>query len=190
MDLFLDNNKSIKRDNKSFWDQESKFWNCYGKIYKHLEAATPYRQMLEEISKLISAKKYETWLVAGCGPGTMINLILENQKSIKKIYGIDFDGVMLDQATKRMSTRNVVVIKHSDLSNKINFPDGYFDGIIANLVLSYIIIFENKYSGEQALKMSLFDMFRLLKSGGIFIWSTPIENVKFYKVFLSSWREL
>ena len=146
--------------------------------------------MLEEISIIVSQENRKIWLDAGCGPGTMIDLLLKNQREVYKVYGIDFDGVMLDQATQRMKKRANVEIKHVDLSHKLTFFDSYFDGVIANLVLSYIIIFENRFVGNEALKMALKEMYRVLKNDGTIIWTTPIDNVKFYKVFIASWREL
>src|SRR3989339_774793 len=188
--IFLDKYKKINYEDKIFWDKEAKFWSQYGKIYHHLEVSTPYKKMLSEIKKNIELYHSTSWLDAGCGPGTMIDLILNSQKNVEKIIGIDFDGVMLDKAIKRLSHFHNVKIKYNDLSAPLSFPDNSFGGIVANLVLSYIIMYDKKFTGEEALRMVLKDMYRLLGVGGLFIWTTPVENVNFAKVFLASWREL
>lgn len=188
--LYIDNKKSIASDDKGFWDKEAKFWNNYGKIYIHLEAATPYKRMLEDISSIISKRDYQTWLDAGCGPGTMIDLILKNQKNPGKIVGVDFDGVMVDQAVRRLANVDNVDISLGDLSKPLDIRDDNFDAIIANLVLSYVIIFDDEYTGNLALRKSLEDMYRVLKEGGLFIWTTPVNGVNFNKVFLASWRQV
>lgn len=188
--LYLDKDNKIKFDDKHFWKNEAEFWNNYGKIYVHLEAATPYKDILHDIGDILSNGEYKHWLDAGCGPGTMIDQIIKYQKSFESIIGIDFDGVMTDQATRRLKHYKNIFIKNADLSRPLLFQNEYFDGIIANLVLSYIIIFDNKYVGKDALEMSLREIYRLLKYDGLFIWTTPIENVNFNKVFLASWRQV
>lgn len=188
--MYLDKNNSIKFDDVVFWQNEAKFWNNYGKIYRHLEASTPYKNMLSDIAKIVAQHSFAKWLDAGCGPGTMINLIINNQNNYDKIVGIDFDGVMLDQATRRLRHNSKVVIQSGDLSKNLAFEDKSFNAILANLVLSYVIIFNNKYTGSDALKEVLKEMYRLLSPGGLFIWTTPSEKVNFSKVFLASWRQV
>lgn len=191
--MFLDNNKKIDINNSKFWLKEKKFWDSYGKIYMHLEVGAPYEQMLNAIRDIIIDKDYSIWLDAGCGPGAMINLLLNNQKNIEKIIGIDFDKVMIDKATKRLKDYSNVELNSIDLSKKLPFEDNYFGGIIANLVLSYIIVFDDldkKYSGNEALKCILLEMYRILKKDGIFVWTSPVENVNFFKVFLAGWKQV
>lgn len=188
--MYLDKNNSIKDNDVVFWQTESKFWNNYGKIYRHLEASTPYKKMLADIAAIVSKRDFARWLDAGCGPGTMINLIINNQHNYDKIVGIDFDGVMLDQATQRLKNNSKVFIQSSDLSKRLNFKDGEFDAILANLVLSYVIIFDNRYTGSSALNEVLKEMYRLLSPGGLFVWTTPNEKVNFSKVFLASWKQV
>lgn len=188
--IYLDNNNRITLNDVNFWENEKKFWNNYGKIYRHLEAATPYKRMLADIAALISKKNYMVWLDAGCGPGTMIDLIIKNQSSFNEIIGIDFDGVMLDQATERLKNDNRIKIIRGDLSKPLNFKDNYFNAVIANLVLSYVIIFDQKFVGPDALKELLREMYRILDVGGQFLWTTPTEKVDFTKVFFASWRQV
>lgn len=188
--IYFDNNNKIEANDGTFWAKEKKCWNDYGKIYRHLEAATPYKQMLKDIAEVVSQKDYKVWLDAGCGPGTMIDLILKHQKGLESIYGIDFDGVMLEQASQRLKNNVKVRIGEGNLSSRLNFNDNYFDAVIANLVLSYVVIFENKYVGENALYEVLKEIFRVLKNDGLFIWTTPTEKVDFNKVFLASWRQV
>lgn len=188
--IYLDNQNKIEANDPIFWASEKFFWNNYGKIYRHLEAATPYKQMLKDIAEVVAKKDYKIWLDAGCGPGTMIDLILKHQKELESVIGIDFDGVMLDQACQRLKHNTKVRIQEGNLSSHLNFSDYYFDAIIANLVLSYVVIFDNKYVGEDALREVLRDVFRVLKKDGLFIWTTPTEKVDFNKVFLASWRQV
>ena len=187
--LYLDDKKTIEFDDNNFWSNETKFWNNYGKIYRHLEAATPYKKMLDDIFAVISKKNHSSWLDAGCGPGTMIDFLIKKNIKYKSIVGLDFDGVMVDQASKRLSHINNVSISTANLAKKLQYPDAHFDSIIANLVLSYVIIFDGKYVGNNALKEVLREMYRLLSIGGTLLWTTPVDNVNFSKVFFASWRQ-
>src|SRR3989339_796044 len=148
--LYLDRKLTIRYNDQQFWENEAMFWNKYGRIYHYLEAGTPYKKMLNKIKELIK-NDYSRWFDAGCGPGTMIELLLNFQPNVKQVVGVDFDGVMIDQASRRLSSYNNVEILQLDLSKHLPFNNNHFDGIVANLVLSYIIIYENKYVGESAL---------------------------------------
>lgn len=188
--LYLDDKKNIEYGDANFWSREAIFWNNYGKIYRHLEAATPYKRMLDSIFSILSNKNYNNWLDAGCGPGTMIDFLIKKDVKYKSILGLDFDGVMVDQASRRLSNLDNISIEVADLSKKLQYPDGHFDSIIANLVLSYVIIFDGKYVGKESLVAVLREMYRLLNSNGSLLWTTPVDNVNFTKVFIASWREI
>lgn len=188
--MYLDKQNLIKVDDKDFWNNESLFWNRYGKIYRNLEASTPYKKMLADIRHIIKNRDNQKWLDAGCGPGTMIDVILSCIDKYEKIIGVDFDGVMIDQATRRLSHNKDIEIQVSDLSKKLDFSNNEFDTIVANLVLSYVIIFDNQYVGIEALRETLKEMYRLLKKDGLIVWTTPTEDVNFFKVFLASWRQV
>jgi len=187
--LYLDNKKTIEFNDTNFWSQESEFWNKYGKIYRHLEAATPYKRMLNDIFEVLTNTNHDIWLDAGCGPGTMIDFLIRKNIKYKSIIGLDFDGVMVDQAAKRLSHLENISIGTADLSKQLEYEDGHFDGIIANLVFSYVIIFNGKYVGKDALVKVLSEMYRLLNDNGTLLWTTPVDNVNFKKVFLASWRQ-
>ena len=76
---YIDKHNKILSTDKLFWNKEKKFWNNYGKIYFNLEESDPYKEMLLEIKKIITGDNIvrKKWLDAGCGPGTMIDLILK-----------------------------------------------------------------------------------------------------------------
>lgn len=188
--VYLDKENLIKSNNQEFWSNEASFWNSYGKIYRNLEASTPYQIMLSDIRHIIKGRDNQNWLDAGCGPGTMIDVILSCVNGYNSILGLDFDGVMLDQATRRLANNPNIEIQIGDLSGPLNLKNDSFDSIIANLVLSYIIIFNNQHVGKDALVGVLKEMYRLLKKDGIIVWTTPVENVNFFKVFLASWRQV
>jgi len=151
---YIDKHNKILSTDKLFWNKEKKFWNNYGKIYFNLEESDPYKEMLLEIKKIITGDNIvrKKWLDAGCGPGTMIDLILKNRNDIESIIGIDFDGVMLDHAINRMKKKSIVSFEKVDLAKTLSYDENMFDAIVANLVLSYIIVFNDEHVGINALR--------------------------------------
>lgn len=177
-------------DNKKFWGPQ------YGSIYPYLEDATPYRKLLKQIEDFINPKAGERWLDIGTGSGAMVDLIWKKSKgTVAKITALDLTETMLEHLRRRlpaldppMGEDKIELIQH-DLSNKLPFADGSFDGVIASLVLTYITHHEGR-EGEDALKAVLEEVYRVLKPGGEFVWTTPKHKVNFARVFAGSWREI
>ena len=173
------------------------FWgDQYGKIYPELEAASPYKELLSQIEKLLGKHLSGRWLDAGCGSGGILELLWRlSGGKIKEIIALDLTETMLAHARKKVghfsfqpSAGQISFLKH-DLSNKLPFDSDYFDGIIANLVLPYVVMHQGR-QGRAALSAVLAEIHRVLKPGGVFIWSSPVKGVKFWKVFIASWRQI
>ena len=169
---------------------ERKFWSSYGKIYPYIERSTPYQELLRDIGGMIKPKKGEQWLDVGCGPGTVMQVIIKRSNGIlAKLVGIDFDETMLTHAHEKMHKEQSVELLRVDLSERTPFPNETFDGIVANLVLTYVRRFEGR-EGEEALQGVLSEMYRILKTGGRFVWTTPVPNVNFWKEFWESRNDI
>lgn len=167
---------------------EKDFWQSYAKIYHHLEKADPYQDLLRTIEELVKPKENEYWLDIGTGSGAIINMLLTNSKNkIGKILAIDSEDVMLQHALKRKTEK--VEFQNVNLLDEFPFEENIFDGIVANLVIPYIYRFQDK-PGAEALKSLLANIYHSLKENGVLVWSTPVKNVNFFKVFLASWKNI
>jgi len=95
-------------------------------------------------------------LDVGCGPGIHIK---EYQKRGAKCTGIDFSKEMVKLAKKRCpkSQFNIGNI------NKLNFKNNSFDIVTSSLVLDHL----------KNLSKPLEEIHRILKKGGLFIFSVP-----------------
>jgi len=177
--------------------EEVKFWGPdYGKIYPQLEDATPYKKLMQAVREGIGEGVVGKWLDVGCGSGAMIELIWQaSDEKIEEIVAFDLTETMLEHARRKVNKvipaneQYKIKLMQHDLSYKLPFADNYFDGIVANLVLPYVINHEG-VQGEAALRAVLGEMNRVLKPGGKFVWSTPVKNVNFWMVFFASWREI
>ena len=168
------------------WADELSFWEEYARIYVNLEKAQPYSNLRRAFRQLIRPKPQQVWLDAGCGPARMALEVWEaSGRSLDAIVGVD---VVLQPAERTIAQQEVPLpleLKCAHLGEKLPFPDQYFDGIIANLILPYVMDFEGS-RGKNALRRVLEEMHRLLKPAGRLVWSTPIHGVRFEWVFLAS----
>jgi ubiquinone/menaquinone biosynthesis C-methylase UbiE len=175
---------------KLFWQKE------YAAIYHHLEKSTPYRKLVEDTVKLIPFKEGDIILDLGCGSGALMREIWrKSEGKIKEIIGLDFAPLQLEIAEKKIindilpeEREKFKFILH-DLKKKFSFPDNYFDHIVAGLVIPYIYEHEGKKGGEALLSL-LKEIRRILRKEGYLVWSTPIKNVQFWKVFLASFKDI
>lgn len=189
-------NKMITTD-KSHSEREDKFWKEeYGLIYHYLEKSTPYQKLIEDTVEFLPVKAGDRILDLGCGSGALMRKIWRKTKGkVEEIVALDFAQVQLEVAEKKL--QGVVPAEHKnrfkfvlhDLRKKLPFSDNYFDSIVAGLVIPYIYEHEGK-KGREALLALLGEIKRVLKAGGYLIWSSPIKNVQFWKVFLASWKDI
>lgn len=189
VERFLLENQKIDpetRERLIRWKKELEFWQEYSRIYYYLEESRPYYNLARSIEEFIEPNKGDIWLDVGCGPAKMSQIIWKKSKEkVKKIIGID---VVLKPARETLSMigKNIPLeLKYANLSGRLPFSDNFFDGIVANICLSYIIDFEGK-RGRGALEAVLREMYRVLKPGGHMVWSTPKHNVHFQWNFVHS----
>lgn len=177
--------------------KEKKFWGPdYGKIYPHLEGSTPYQKLIKTCFDYCRPKKGEIWLDVGCGSGALIEKIWRaTEGEVGKIDALDLSPVMLSYSRLRTTNfnpspkENQIVFKEHNLSNPLPYEDNTFNGIVANLVLPYVVYYQERY-GNDALRGVLEEMYRVLKPGGRLIWGTPKKGVNFFWVFVASWKDM
>jgi len=161
-------------------------WEPYSEIYSNLEKSWPYRNLTKSVESFIEPKEKDIWLDVACGPAKMSEMIFRKSKGkIEKIIAID---IILEPAKKRLEnlkSQIPIELRYASITDPLPFPDNFFDGIVANLCLPYVIDFEGK-KGKDALEAILAEMFRILKPGGHLVWSTPKKNVHFQWNFLHS----
>lgn len=172
------------------WLDELKFWEEYSKIYSNLEKSRPYDNLSDSIKEMLQPQKADIWLDAGCGPLRVSELIFDKSKGeVRAIEGVD---IVLEPARQKLAKllekhriHLPVNLTYASMTDPLPYPDDFFDGIGANLILSYVVDFLGM-TGKAALESVLREMFRLLKPGGHLVWSTPKYKVQFAWVFLAS----
>ncbi len=105
----------------------------------------------------------------GCGNGNQIKNIVE-LVSATETFGIDIDQTKLKEAEK-----NGVSGIRADLNtDEVPFDDDYFDLIILSEVIEHLL------NPDNALK----EAYRVLKSGGVFIVTTPNLSSWMNRIYL------
>ena len=101
----------------------------------------------ERILNLIAGvTRYQRILDIGCGPGIFFDRLLDIGD---EIHGIDISERMIELASERFEKhpeRDRIHLKVGDASLKLDFPDAFFDLVLAIGVLRYMSSWESTLS--------------------------------------------
>ncbi|MGB3508837.1 MAG: class I SAM-dependent methyltransferase [Microcoleaceae cyanobacterium] len=107
---------------------------------------------------LLPELKNKKVLDAGCGPGASTEKLLNKGA---EVVGIDVSGKMVELAKVRVGSRATII--KADLSQPLPFLESKsFDIVFSSLVVAYIKNLEPLFQ----------EFYRLLKSSGVFVFST------------------
>jgi len=144
------------------------FWEIYSYFYSlSLRNSFSYGCLLEDLSNTLDIKGRENILDAGCGPGLVIEKIIEeNQGRGITITGLDLSRRMIKHAHRRCKNFSNVKLQVADLNKNLEFPDNSFDKVICSNTL---------YALENPHRV-IFEFYRVLKQGGAVIIANPKPN--------------
>lgn len=144
------------------------FWEIYSYFYSlSLRNLFPYRYLLEDLSNALDIKAWENILDAGCGPGLVIEKVLEENKGQGiSITGLDLSNRMIKYAHKRCKKFSNVKLQVADLNKNLEFPDSSFHKVICSNTL---------YALENPHRV-ISEFHRVLKLGGALIIANPKPN--------------
>lgn len=118
--------------------------------------------------------KGKTVLDVGCGYGWFENFALKN--GVKKIYGNEITATDLSTARKHIKNKKVVFEEGSAIA--IPYKDSMFDTVVSWEVLEHI--------PKNTEKDMFSEVYRVLKPGGAFYFSTPFDSIP-AKMFDPGW---
>jgi ubiquinone/menaquinone biosynthesis C-methylase UbiE len=144
------------------------FWEIYSYFYSlSLRNLLPYRSLLEDLNDTLQPRKGESILDAGCGPGLIIEKVLQENKGREiSITGIDIDRTMIRHAHDRCQKLSNVKLQFADLNRSLEFPDNSFDKVICCNTL---------YALEQPA-IAISEFHRVLRPGGAVVIANPKPN--------------
>jgi len=143
------------------------FWEIYSYFYSlSLRNLFPYRRLLEDLSNTLDIKEGESILDAGCGPGLVIEKIIEENKGKRiSITGLDFSKRMIKYAHRRCKNLNVK-LQVANLNENLEFSDSSFNKVVCSNTL---------YALENPRRVIL-EFHRVLKQDGAVIIANPKPN--------------
>lgn len=161
--------------------------------------ARPYKEMVAITEQFINPEKNQIWLDLGCGTGRLIQSIWERSGGkVTRIIGLDCSKRAIDLARTILIDlnpplpQNIINFVLGDLSQPLPFKNESFDGVTAGLAIQYAENWDEVKQcwTKRAYINALREVLRVLKSGGIFVWSTNVPNPNFQKIFWASWKEV
>jgi len=180
---FLAKNSNIDTETRKrllLFAEESIYWDSYAKNvsikYRRTYYESPtYQSMVRAIDQFINPKRDEVWGDLGCGALQMSKLILKKTKDIGKIYAMDVFLAAARGELLNIERPQAVELVYGSLTDSLPFPNNFFNGIIVNCAFTFIIEHEGE-TGETGLKKLFQEIYRVLKPGGVLVWSSPCKD--------------
>jgi len=134
------------------------FWNRLGAaIGGAISSAARWRAGVDLIPRFVPDGRL---LELGCGNG-------DSLKKLRDLGWRNLHGVELSESAARIARRSGFVVKTANIETALeSYPDGWFDAIVAEMVLEHLV---NPFTVVQQIA-------RKLKPGGEFLFSTVIRD--------------
>lgn len=166
---------------QAFWDQK---------------VGKPYLNLLQDTLSYMQPQAGEEWIDLGCGSGQLSLAIWgSTQGRVRKITALDCAPINESIISKAGRKLNPPLQQENwqfglhDLSLGLpQFTTNSVDGIVSGLAISYAESKDTQTGQytDQAYNHLLSDAFRVLKSGGRFVFSVNVPNPRFWKIFTGS----
>jgi len=161
--------------------EEWKFWHVFNEFTRS-KIGRPYLEggLYEELKKGIGeflGSPQGCWFDAGCGNLPASKWILEKAQGNIQIWAGDIDIDGANEEIRQIKNGHLITSVHTDLRERWPFPTDFFDGVVGNHVFTFLTK-SPKTGGEtkEVLKEVLQEAYRVLKPGGILIWTMPKKN--------------
>lgn len=175
-------------------------WKKYMVIYKFLsgndsiEPTPAYAELLEKFKNTVKAFRGARILVLGCGPARELEGLLDIIGPDGRIVVTD---IIFDLPEKITRDSRVKIIR-------LDFCEGFgalknevpFDIVLSNMSIVYTPCYKSKEHDDKyliglpAFKAMLGDIKSMLTKGGQFVFSSPVKNQKFGRIFLASIKHM
>jgi SAM-dependent methyltransferase len=170
-----------KRCAKAFWSQHE---------------IPAYQELLRDTAAWLEPAIGQRWLDLGCGSGPLSRVLWEkSQGKVEAIVGVDVAEInarryaILRATLQPRPTPMCVRFVARDFSGGFaDWPGEQFDGVVSGLALQYAESSSDDGAAwtESAYDRVLADVHRLLKRGGVFVFSVNVPNPAWSKLALRS----
>ncbi len=160
----------------------------------------PYQELLRDTAEWLTPTTGQRWLDLGCGGGQLSRVLWQkSQGKVESITGVDVAEVNAKAFAKLRAelqptpTPACLRFQVRDFAAGFSdWPGVQFDGIVSGLSLQYAESYSNDYEcwTDAAYEAVLGEIFRLLKSGGTFVFSVNVPEPSWSTVALHSVGEV
>ena len=171
----MKNNYKKRVENEKYFHDEKDILNESIKLkslFYHTNNTPAQKELQFIIKKIINRNKQGHCLDYGCGEGKNTFMLLD---TFEKVSGIDISKKYINNLNKQAAEKGIDQDKYNFTvmdAHNMTFPDNYFDFIIGEGILHHL-----------DLETSLKEIHRVLKKGGIAIFSEPLSANPFLKIF-------
>ena len=151
---------NLKKYNEFVLESSAEMWNDF--IDKINTGIIPKDPPEKDIDKLMELKHSGKVLDISIGDGANSEYFIENGYDV---YGTDISDLAIDTISEKYPEQNWIV---HDTENKFPYQDNMFDIVFAKLSLHY-------FSKEKIYEI-MNDIYRILKTGGVFYFMVKISN--------------
>jgi SAM-dependent methyltransferase len=157
----------------------------------------PYQELLRDTSEWLDPRLGQRWLDLGCGCGQLSRVLWEKSEGrVESIVGVDVAAVneqayaKLRRTLQPVPTPACLRFMEADFSHGFpDWPSEQFDGVVSGLSLQYAESYsenDGRWTAE-AYDRILAEVYRLLKRGGMFVFSVNVPNPSWGSV---AWQSL
>mmetsp|Transcript_3275 Transcript_3275/g.3238 ORF Transcript_3275/g.3238 Transcript_3275/m.3238 type:complete len:222 (+) Transcript_3275:17-682(+) len=144
--------------NPSYWDER------YAANDEPFDWYQDYSTLKDYLSKIISPSLSQEILIPGCGSSRLGPDLYD--AGYTNITHIDTSMIVINQMNDRYFDREEMEFTFMDATNMEHIPDDCFDIVLDKALLDTLLCSENNL---QKVEDYLFEIYRVLKSTGIFI---------------------
>jgi ubiquinone/menaquinone biosynthesis C-methylase UbiE len=156
----------------------------------------PYKRLLADTIAWCEPGAGQRWLDLGCGCGQLTKgLWLKSSGQIGQIVGLDCASVnaiafdVLRRTVTPQASTEQIVFQHDDFSAGLaSFAENQFDGAVSGLAIQYAESFDEKTGtwNTQAYDLLLREVWRVLRPGGLWVFSVNVPEPAWGRVALAS----
>lgn len=157
---------------------EPMLWDLYALVYDQvMRRSAPYRQLVQEVCRLMELPAGGRLLDAGCGTGNCLEQAARWPEV--QAVGMDSSQAMLKRAVNKLKESDNTVLQAGDLDQPLPFEEGVFDVVVCVNAL---------YSTKNPF-FTLLQLNRVLTEGGRLVLVTPPEKLRMLPLFREQVRK-
>ncbi len=156
----------------------------------------PYRRLLADTTAWLEPQPGDRWLDLGCGCGQLTQALwVKGGGTVAEVVGVDCARAnevafqRLRRALEPAATEGQIRFVCSNFSKGLTaWPEGHFHGVVSGLAIQYAESFspERGCWTTEAYDSLLAEIFRVLRPGGMFVFSVNVPEPAWGAVALRS----